>query len=201
MENTGRTEVIQSELPTLVYRCLALVIASTLAAGTLGPASARASGATARALDIPEVLRAPANQELMIELPARGVQVYECASSSEAVPRFEWKFKGPEAELSDRAGRPMGTHYGGPTWQAPDGSAIVGEVRARANAADPKSIPLLLLDVKASNGNGLFSKVRSIQRLETAGGTAPAEPCTAQEVTRVARVPYTATYYFYVDRP
>ena len=182
--------MIKSQFPILVYRCLALVVAGTFA-----------SGASASAVDVPATLRPPVNQELMLELPARGVQVYECASSSEAVPRFEWKFKGPEAVLFDRAGRPMGSHYGGPTWEAPDGSTIVAEVSARANAVEPGAIPLLLLNVKAYGGNGIFTKVRSIQRLETAGGIVPSEPCTAREVTRVARVPYTATYYFYVERP
>jgi hypothetical protein len=93
-----------------------------------------------------------------------------------AVPRFEWKFKGPEAELSDRAGRPMGTHYGGPTWAGAGRKRDRGRGARACQRRRPRSIPLLLLDVKASNGNGLFSKVRSIQRLETAGGTAPAEP-------------------------
>ena len=156
----------------------------------------------ARSIDVPESLRAPAGQELVLELPARGVQVYECVSTSETEPRFEWKFKRPEAELMDRAGRPMGTHYGGPTWEATDGSTVVAEVRARANAADPRSaIPHLLLNAKSNTGKGIFAAVRSIQRLDTEGGVAPAEPCTAREVTRVARVPYTATYYFYVERP
>ena len=193
--------MIQSNVPQLAYRCLALVIASTLAAAAFGPASARAAGASATALDVPATLRPPASQELMLEVLAKGVQVYECASSSDAYPTFAWKFKGPEADLMDRAGRPLGTHYGGPTWKAPDGSAVVAEVSARANAADPKAIPHLLLNVKSATGNGVFSKVRSIQRLDTVGGVAPAEPCTAQEVTRVARVPYTATYYMYVERP
>lgn len=191
----------KSELPALVYRCLALVIASTLAGGAFAPGSARAAGATARVVDVPATLRPPASQELMLEVLARGVQVYECASSSDAYPAFAWKFKGPEADLADRAGRPMGTHYGGPTWKAHDGSAVVAEVSAKADATQPKAIPHLLLSVKSASGNGVFSKVRSIQRLDTVGGIAPAEPCTAQEVTRVARVPYTATYYMYVERP
>jgi hypothetical protein len=193
--------VIKSDFPILIYRCLALVAASAVAAGTFGTSFARASGATSRAVDIPATLRPPASQELMMELLARGVQVYECASSGESLPRYEWKFKGPEADLFDRAGRSMGTHFGGPTWQAPDGSAVVAEVRSRAPATDSGAIPLLLLNVKSASGNGVFSRVRSIQRLETAGGVAPAEACTAQEVTRVARVPYTATYYMYVERP
>lgn len=191
----------KSELPTLVYRCLALVVASALAGAALAPTPARADGATGRSVDVPATLRPPASQELMLELLAKGVQLYECASSNDAYPTFAWKFKGPEADLADRAGRPMGTHFGGPTWKAPDGSAVVAEVSAKADATRPKAIPHLLLNVKSASGNGVFSKVRSIQRLETVGGIAPAEPCTAQEVTRVARVPYTATYYMYVERP
>lgn len=188
--------MIKTELPTLVYRCLALVVASTLAGGAFAPGSARASGASAPAV-VPATLRPPANQELAHELLAKGVQLYECASSNDAYPTFAWKFKGPEADLADRNGRPMGTHYGGPTWKAPDGSAVVAEVSAKADATQPKAIPHLLLSVKSASGNGAFSKVRSIQRLDTVGGIAPTEPCTANEVTRVARVPYTATYYMY----
>lgn len=168
-------------------------IAGMLCAGAIGCAVAAA--ATPR---VPEALEAPAGQELSMELLANGVQIYECAPQSGGYG-YEWKFKGPEASLMDRKGRPMGTHYGGPTWEAPDGSKVVGEVRARANAGDSSAIPLLLLGAKSSSGEGAFSKVKSIQRLETAGGVAPSEACTAGDVTRVARVPYTATYYFYVE--
>jgi hypothetical protein len=169
-------------------------IAGVLFAGAIGCAAAAAS-----APSVPEALRAPAGQELAMELLANGVQIYECASQVSGTGAFEWKFKGPEATLMDRKGRPMGTHYGGPTWEAPDGSKVVGEVRARANASDAGAIPHLLLGAKSSSGDGAFSRVKSIQRLETAGGVAPADPCTAKDLARVARVPYTATYYFYVD--
>lgn len=137
----------------------------------------------------PEALRPPAGQHLAMELLATGVQIYECVAS-------EWKFKGPEATLIDRTGRPMGTHYGGPTWKAPDGSLVVGEVRAKAPAAAANAIPHLLLGAKSTSGTGSFGRVSMIQRLETVGGIAPAEPCTGAQV---ARVPYTATYYFYVE--
>jgi hypothetical protein len=146
----------------------------------------------AAAPEAPESLR-PVGQELVMELLASGVQVYECVSN-------EWKFKAPEATLMDRAGRPMGTHYGGPTWKAPDGSAVVGEVRAKAPAAAANAIPLLLLGAKSTSGEGAFARVSMIQRLETAGGVAPARPCTASQASEVARVPYTATYYFYTEK-
>jgi hypothetical protein len=94
----------------------------------------------------------------------------------------------------------MGKHYGGPTWEAPDGSTVVAEVRARADASDTAAIPLLLLRAKHTTGKGVFARVRSIQRLQTMGGKAPSQPCTQDKVAQVARVPYKATYYFYVEK-
>ena len=145
---------------------------------------------SARLPDAPESLRTSTGNRLEMELLADGVQIYECVSN-------EWKFKAPEAKLMDRAGRPMGTHYGGPTWEAPDGSTVVAEVKARAPAPQPGAIPLLLLGAKSTTGKGAFERVSMIQRLDTVGGVAPAQPCTAAQV---ARVPYTATYYFYVEK-
>lgn len=154
-------------------------------------------GACATQPQVPDVLRPPVDQQLAFEILATGVQVYECGIGSQA-GAYEWKFKGPEATLSDTSGRAMGTHYGGPTWKAPDGSTVVAEVKGRAPAKDPSAIPLLLLSRKGGDGDGLFANVRSIQRLDTVGGQAPSANCTkAQDLARVARVPYTATYYLY----
>ena len=137
---------------------------------------------------VPDALRPPADQQLAMELLAAGVQVYECAAG-------QWKFKAPAAILMDRQGRPMGTHFGGPTWKAPDGSEVVAEVKARA-PADNGAIPLLLLGAKSNKGAGAFERVRMIQRLETVGGQAPATACQEGEI---GRVPYTATYYVFVN--
>ena len=147
-------------------------------------------GACATQPQAPDILRPPIDQKLALEILASGVQIYECVSN-------EWKFKAPEAKLMDRAGRPMGKHYGGPTWEAPDGSTVVAEVKARAPAPKAGAIPLLLLSAKSTTGKGAFERVSLIQRLDTVGGVAPAQPCTAAQV---ARVPYTATYYFYTER-
>ena len=147
--------------------------------------------------DYPETLRPPAGEELVLALQADGVQIYDCAVAKAG--GYEWKFRAPEATLRDTAGKPMGSHYAGPTWRAADGSTVVAEVRSRAPARDPANIPLLLLAAKShGDGDGLFAKVASIQRLDTVGGQAPSTSCTsAQDLARVARVPYSATYYFY----
>jgi hypothetical protein len=144
-------------------------------------------------------VRAPQDQQLALELLASGVQIYEC-SAGEGSGRFEWKFKAPDARLNERRGSAVGIHYAGPTWEGFDGSAVVAEVRSRAPSANADAIPLLLLQAKSTRGDGIFSAVRTIQRLNTAGGSAPSDPCTERRVGQVTRVPYTATYYFYVDR-
>jgi hypothetical protein len=55
----------------------------------------------------------------------------------------------------------------------------------------------LLLAGKATTGTGVFTQAKSIQRVQTVGGVTPSEPCTATNAKQVAKVPYTATYYFY----
>ena len=113
---------------------------------------------------------------------------------------MEWVFKAPEAELFDKASRKIGKHYAGPTWESTDGSAVVGEVKARDAGPDPSAIPWLLLAAKSNSGRGVLSQVKSIQRLQTVGGKAPSAPCTRDTVGQVARVPYKAVYYFYAGK-
>jgi hypothetical protein len=148
---------------------------------------------------IPEALKAPADQVLALELQANGVQIYECRASKDDPARFEWVFKAPEANLLDASGKPAGKHYAGPTWEAPDGSKVVGEVKAKDTSRSAGSIPWLLLGAKSVSGDGLFGRVKSIQRLNTTGGAAPASASPAQ-AGQEARVPYTATYLFYVSK-
>lgn len=143
---------------------------------------------------VPANLQPPAGQVLHLETLASGVQIYECQAKADGSGRA-WVFKAPEAALTDRAGKSLGKHYGGPTWEGLDGSTVVGEVKARDPGPDAKAIPWLLLAAKSNGGSGVFSATKSIQRVATVGGPAPAEACTA--AGQVARVPYTATYYFY----
>jgi len=148
----------------------------------------------------PEALRPPANQALVLEARATGVQIYECTASRDQPGRFEWVFKSPEAELFDQAGRKVGKHYAGPTWEALDGSKVVGEMKARDDGPDPNAIPWLLLSAKSNSGSGVLSQIKSVQRLQTVEGKAPAAPCGRDNAQQVARVPYKATYYFYATK-
>ena len=164
----------------------------------LAPAFAILACATSQAPappDVPAALRPPAGQAVYLEALATGVQIYECSRKTDG--SFEWTFKAPEAALADRAGHTIGKHYAGPTWESTDGSSVVGEVKARDAGPTPSAIPWLLLAAKTNSGSGTFAGAKSIQRVSTTGGVAPKEPCTDARLKEVARVPYTATYYFY----
>lgn len=149
---------------------------------------------------VPESLKAPADQVLAFEFQATGVQIYECRARKDDPTQFEWIFKAPLADLFDASGQFVGKHYGGPTWEGADGSRVVGEVKAKDTSHSKGSIPWLLLSAKTTSGKGLFSPVKSIQRLNTVGGAAPSSASRAQAGQEV-RVPYSATYAFYVGRP
>jgi Protein of unknown function (DUF3455) len=152
------------------------------------------------AADIPAPLQVPPNEALTQRLHAVGVQIYQCAAAKGDAARFEWTLKAPEAALFDRSGQQIGKHFAGPTWEARDGSKVVGEVAARATP-DPGAIAWLLLNAKSTSGSGVFGAVRFVQRLRTVGGNAPADGCDQATAGSEVRVPYSAEYWFYADKP
>ena len=156
-----------------------------------------ATGPIAAPPDVRSNLRPPTDQIAFIEARATGVQIYECASKPDQPSTFEWIFRAPEAALVDRMGGSIGKHYAGPTWESVDGSTVVGEVKSRDPGPDSLAIPWLLLTAKSTSGTGVFSQTKSIQRVQTVGGNAPSQLCTSDNAKQIARVPYTATYYFY----
>lgn len=142
---------------------------------------------------VPPQLDPGAQARVMATLAAVGVQVYECrAAAPGAAPH--WTFVAPEARLFDERGRFVGSHGGGPHWLADDGSRLLGRVTARADAPRPDAVPWLLLATTAEAPRGRFGGVTHIQRLQTAGGGAPADGCDTRTVGAQARVPYTADY-------
>jgi Protein of unknown function (DUF3455) len=143
---------------------------------------------------VPENLQVPTEQQLILKAPAQGSQIYICRANKES--QFEWTLKAPDAQLFDEESNIVGKHYGGPTWESNDGSKVTAVVKAKANSQNG-SIPLLLLQVNSAKGEGIFSNVKSIQRLNTTGGNAPQEDCNADRSNAEVAVPYTADYYFY----
>jgi hypothetical protein len=157
---------------------------------------ALAACASAPQLDVPARLQPPAGESLATVVSAKGVQIYECRVRKDGTGN-EWTFVAPEAELLDAQGRRIGRHGAGPTWQANDGSRIVGTVKERASAPVAGAVPWLLLQAKSAGPEGMFSKVTSIQRVNTAGGIAPSAGCAEATTGETARVAYTADYYLF----
>ena len=146
----------------------------------------------------PPGLAPPDGNELAFELFAEGVQIYTCtppAGAAGGPPA--WTLKAPEAALVDSHGVSSGRHGGGPTWEAPDGSSVVA-AKVGSVAADPSSVPWLLLRATShAGGGGRMADVTYVQRRDTSGGIAPAEGCSAASLGAMARVPYRAVYCFY----
>ncbi|MGI4745103.1 MAG: DUF3455 domain-containing protein [Janthinobacterium lividum] len=134
----------------------------------------------------------------VLDLHGRGVQVYRCETTTSG---FAWILTGPEATLLTADGKIAGRHFAGPSWQATDGSVVVGEVVASGTLPDANkaaaSIPWLILRAKSHTGSGRFGAVTHVVRSDTAGGTAPITGCGAGTTGLETRVPYTADYKFF----
>ena len=111
--------------------------------------------------------------------------------------KLAWTLKAPEAELHDQQGAIVGRHYAGPTWKDNDGSEVTGKAVARVDSPDTDSIPWLLVTANGHSGEGVLSRVTSIQRIHTKGGLPPPADCNASKQNLEVRSSYTADYYFY----
>jgi hypothetical protein len=153
---------------------------------------------------IPAALAPPAGTTLAIHDHGIGTQVYTCTASGGAdaggdagAVTYSWVLKGPNAILYDATFANVGTHGVGPEWTSTDGSVINGAKQAQANAPVTTAIPWLLLKATPSGSAGVFSDVTYVQRLDTAGGVAPATGCGAGTVGTETSVAYSADYYFF----
>jgi hypothetical protein len=117
-----------------------------------------------------------------------GFQIYTWNGSS-------WGKAVPEATLFDDEGNIVAIHFAGPTWESNSGSKVVGAVVPPAVTVDTNAIPWLLLSAVSTEGPGIFADTTFIQRVNTTAGKAPSTDGTF--VGQVARVPYTADYFFY----
>ena len=145
-------------------------------------------------------IKVPDGQTALLKALGKGVQIYGCKATAADPGKFDWSFKAPEADLTNEHGEKIAKHYAGPTWEANDGSKVVGQVQKKVDAPRPGAVPWLLLKAKTNEGTGTFARVTYIQRVDTEGGVAPAAGCDQAHVTTEARVDYRANYYFYVPQ-
>jgi len=167
-------------LAAAVIGALAMTLAGVATAGPFPPPA-------------PQDIAVPEGQQLFLIGHAVGVQIHTCTPSG-------WSFVGPRANLYDDNGHLLATHFGGPSWQARDGS-LVRAAADRRVTPDPTAIPWLRLAVTfatAGPDGDRLERTEYIQRIATTGGLAPpAADCNESTVGTTEEVPYTADYTFW----
>jgi hypothetical protein len=154
-------------------------------------AAVGALASTAQA-SVPSAVKVPAGNKEFLQAHAIGVQIYGCAQTTGG---YAWSLAGPRADLY-KHGKLVATHFAGPTWQAKDGSQVVG-ARVGGVNVDPTAVDWLLL-AATSTTPGRFGGTTYIQRINTTGGLIPAAgDCNAGTVGTQREVPYTADYVFW----
>jgi hypothetical protein len=197
----------------------------TLASADSHPSFAKGGGQKSIAVPaVPANLEVPAGHVAYLVGHAIGTQNYICLPCPTASPTctasgFVWTFFGPQATLFDDDDEQIMTHFLSEnpdergtrraTWQdSGDTSAIWAFAPAANQSSDPafvapRSIPWLRLQVVGAEsgptGGNRLGRTTFIQRLNTAGGIAPAasECASAGDVGRPSLVPYEADYFFY----
>ena len=174
------------------------LLAGLLAAVAAGTAVQAADAAPAPPA-VPPTIVVEAGHKPFLVGHAVGVQIYTC----KVVPGgFAWSPATPRADLYDDHGNVIVTHFGGPSWQARDGSTVVGS-RVDGVTVDPTAIPWLLLAASGSPGpdGDRLTGTKFIQRIATTGGLSPAAAeCDAESVGTAREIPYTADYVFWKAR-
>ena len=172
------------------------VITRLLQIAVLIGVATQANGQRVSRPDVPDKIKAPAGEEVVLQAQGTGSQIYVCQPGTDG--KFAWALKAPEAELHDQQGAVIGRHYAGPTWKDNDGSEVTGKAVARVESPDSDSIPWLLVTATGHSGDGVLSRVTSIQRIHTKGGMPPpASDCVTSKQSVQVKSSYTADYYFY----
>lgn len=188
MDGTDFSAVSSARLFAMIKKLLQLIVLIGIAI--------HANGQEMPPSDVPEKIKVPIDEKVVLVAHASGAQIYTCKQGING--GYVWTLRGPEAELRDSSGTVIGRHYAGPTWKHNDGSEVTGKAVAQVDSPDANSIPWLLLTATGHSGSGVLSRVTSIQRIHTAGGRPPAAADRrASNQNSDVKSSYAADYYFY----
>ena len=148
---------------------------------------------------LPEPVRVPDGHVQKSWTLGVGEVTYACREKADQPGSYAWTFIVPAATLYDAGKNAVGTYYGGPTWEDKDGSKVTGKQVAVSPAA-AGNLPLQLVKANPTSGQGKLANVTYIQRLNTDGGTAPAQTCDMASLGKELKVAYQADYVFYTAR-
>ncbi len=197
---------------------LARATVALLLLATIGIQGARAGGIPTP--NVPFNIKVPAGNNVFFVGHAVGTQNYVCLPSGDSV---KFVLFTPQATLFSDDEKQVTTHFFSPnpfengtirpTWQhSRDSSAVWAHVNDGDSSTDASfvalgAVPWVKLTVtkpgteNGPTGGDTLTKTTFIQRINTAGGVAPATGCTAAaDVGHEAFVHYTADYFFYTDR-
>jgi hypothetical protein len=171
---------------------MAAITATKITAGAL--ALLAALSLTALAGHDPRAPEVPA--EIAVDSSANKVQLHGFGVGFQVHTwdGLTWTGPVPDAILFGNGGDIVATHFAGPSWQSTSGSLVVGTVTGKITP-DLTAIPWVRLVPVSTEGSGIFADVTFIQRINTVGGKAPETDVTF--VGQIAKVPYTADYFFY----
>jgi Protein of unknown function (DUF3455) len=184
-----------------------IILALSAVALMSGCASAPPAGTMAKPAfsqaALADAVKVPEGHRVMLETVGIGEITYECKAKAPvptntgAAAGFEWIFVGPQAKLTDRAGKTIGKYFGPPaTWESADGSKVTG-AQVAISPAPAGNIPLQLVKANPAQGTGQMVGVSYIQRVATRGGVAPSSPCDAARVGQKSVVNYQSDYIFW----
>jgi hypothetical protein len=169
---------------------------------------------------VPAGIEVQAGHKAFLEGHAVGTQNYVCVPSGSG---FAWTLFAPEATLFGDGGKQLTTHFFSPdpdpsdkgairaTWlHSRDSSRVWAKLVPNGSSDDPRfvapgAIAWLKLErvgtAVGPGGGDTLARTSFVQRLNTAGGSAPADGCAgAADVGKKAFVPYSADYFFYRPR-
>ena len=174
-----------------------VLVAGAVLAAAVFPAAQLAQAAIEPPAAPPEIQVEAGNKPFLVA-HAEGVQIYNCKPTADG---YAWSFGGPRANLYDERGKVIATHYGGPTWEARDGSKVIGKLVRPAPIKDTSAIAWLLLSANSTSAGLDGSRLEGttfVQRLNTTGGVQPAaSECNAATANTTAEIDYTADYVFW----
>ena len=173
-----------------------LVAAAVVAGATSTVPLAQVAHAGPPGPSVPADIAVEEGHKVFLVGHAVGVQIHTCTASTAG---YAW-VTAPRADLYGDNGKLIATHYAGPTWEARDGSKVVGQ-RKSGVTVDPTAIPWLLLSAASTSAGpdgNRFAGTTFIQRTATTGGLPPAaSTCNASAVGTTVEAPYTADYTFW----
>jgi len=166
---------------------------------------------------VPDGIEVEAGNQAFLEGHAVGTQNYVCVPSASG---FAWTLFTPEATLFNDDGKQLTTHFFSPnpdpseegairaTWlHSRDSSSVWAKTVPGGSSNDERFVALgaiawLKLErvgtAVGPEGGDTLAHTSFVQRLNTVGGSAPADGCAeAADVGKKAFVPYRADYFFY----